>query len=259
MAGEARFSGYSSGEGDFFARAALLVAQAESRPALTSHARDAVFRLRYQAYARAGAIAADSSMAFTDTFDATGDVYLLGLYLGAQLAGSIRLHVVSDTKRISPALAVFPDLLQPELDAGKVMVDCSHIVADGTLARLYRELPYATHRLGVLAAEHFNADLLVVAAEPGHRAFYQRAFNYRPRSEPGPNPRFAQPATLMMLNFPPAAAKLKQRYPFFRSTCGERNRLFARLADNHAADGVTSNVSSTGSIRPTRWASHLSH
>jgi len=257
MAGEARFSGRSGGDNSFFARTALLLTQAECRRASTREAREAIFRLRYQAYARAGAIAADSSMAFADPFDAMGHVYLFGLYLGAELAGSIRLHVVSDTRPISPALAVFADLLQPELDAGRVMVDCSHVVADEGLARLYREIPYATHRLGVLAAEHFNADLLVIAANPGHRVLYQRALDYRPRSDPRPYPRLAQPATLMTLNYPPAAATLKQRYPFFSSTSRERNDLFVRLAGDYA--GVTSNVSSTGSIMPTRRASHLPH
>jgi hypothetical protein len=257
MAGQARFLGRSGGENNFFARTALLLARAECRRASAHEAREAIFRLRYQAYARAGAIAADSSRMLADPFDAMGHVYLFGLYLGVELAGSIRLHVVSGTRPISPALAVFPDVLQPELDAGSIMVDCSHIVADEALARLYREIPYAMHRLGVLAAEHFNADLLVTASDPGHRAFYQRALDYRLGSDPRPYPRLAQPVTLMTLKFPRAAATLKQRYPFFRSTSRERNDLFARVAGDYA--GVTSNVSSTGSIIPTRRTSHLPH
>lgn len=259
MAGVARFSGHSGGEAAFIARTSLLLARAEYRPASTREARDAIFRLRSQANAREGVISADSSPAFADPFDAIGNVHLFGLYLDAQLAGSIRLHVASATNPVSPSLDVFADLLQPRLDAGKVIVDCTHVVADENLAQVYREIPYAMHRLCVLAAEHFNADLLVTAAKPEHRIFYQRAFNYRPQSEPRAYPRFAKQATLMTLDFPIAAAKLKQRYPFFRSTPCERNDLFVRLADDYASDGVTSNFSSSGSTMPTRRASHLLH
>ena len=65
--------------------------------------------------------------------------------------------------RTFPRSKSFPEYLQPELDAGKVLIDSTCFVADERLSRLYRGLPYATLRLCVLAAEYFRADYLLAA------------------------------------------------------------------------------------------------
>jgi N-acyl-L-homoserine lactone synthetase len=200
----------------------------EFRRADSGEQREAIFRLRYQAYTREGAISPNSSGMFSDHYDETDNAYLFGLYIDDELASSLRLHIASKQHPNFPSLEVFPDLLQPKLDAGKVLVDSTRFVADEALSRLHRGLPYATLRLCMLAAEQFRADDLLAAVRVEHQAFYRRAFNHRLICEPRPYPQLAKPISLMTVHYPTAAGQLYRRYPFFRSTFLERRMLFER-------------------------------
>jgi hypothetical protein len=95
------------------------------------------------------------------------------------LASSLRLHAASKEHPDFPSLEVFPEYLQPELDAGKVLIDSTRFVADEQFSRLHRGLPYATLRLCMVAAEYFRADYLLAAVRAEHQAFYRRAFDLR--------------------------------------------------------------------------------
>ena len=222
------FSGHADANGSFSDRLAQLLARIEFRRADSGEQREAIFRLRYQAYTREGAISPNSSGMFSDHYDETDNAYLFGLYIDDELASSLRLHVASRECLDFPSLEVFPDLLQPKLDAGKVLVDSTRFVADEALSRLHRGLPYATLRLCMLAAEHFHADDLLAAVRVEHQAFYRRAFNHRLICEPRPYPQLAKPISLMTVHYPTAAGQLYRRYPFFRSTLFERRMLFER-------------------------------
>jgi hypothetical protein len=52
---------------------------------------------------------------------------------------------------------VFADVLEPELQAGRVLIDYTRFVTSKTLSQLNPALPYATLRLGWMAGEHFRA------------------------------------------------------------------------------------------------------
>jgi hypothetical protein len=95
--------------------------------------REAIYRLRHNAYLREGAISADSSGTFSDPYDETDNAYLFGVYIDDQLASSLRLHAASKEHPDMPSLRVFPGYLQPELDAGKVLIDSTYFVADEQL------------------------------------------------------------------------------------------------------------------------------
>jgi N-acyl-L-homoserine lactone synthetase len=231
------FSGRADAGGNFSDRVAQLLSRIEFRRADTDKRREAIFRLRYQAYTREGAISPNSSGMFSDDYDETDNCYLFGLYIDDVLASSLRLHVASRERPLFPSLEVFRDLLQPELDAGKVLVDSTRFVADEALSRLHRGLPYATLRLCMLAAEHFHAHDLLAAVRAEHQAFYRRAFNHQLICEPRPYPQLVKPISLMTVHYPTAAAQLYRRYPFFQSTPFERRTLFER---NPAAAHQTS-------------------
>ena len=218
----------SGSESSFSDSITQLLARIEFRRADSGEQREAIFRLRYQAYTREGAISPNSSGMFSDHYDETDNAYLFGLYIDDELASSLRLHIASKQHPNFPSLEVFPDLLQPKLDAGKVLVDSTRFVADEALSRLHRGLPYATLRLCMLAAEHFHADDLLAAVRVEHQAFYRRAFNHRLICEPRPYPQLAKPISLMTVHYPTAAGQLYRRYPFFRSTFLERRMLFER-------------------------------
>ncbi|MGD0316725.1 MAG: hypothetical protein ABSB37_12405, partial [Xanthobacteraceae bacterium] len=61
-------------EKDFSARIAQLLARIDCRRADTGEQREAIFRLRYQAYLRDGSIFPNSSGSFSDPYDKAGNV-----------------------------------------------------------------------------------------------------------------------------------------------------------------------------------------
>ena len=103
---------------------------------------------------RDGAISPNCSRMFSDPYDEKGNVYLFGFYIDDELASSIRVHIASKEHPAFTSLEAFSDFLQPELDAGKVIVDTTRFVTDENFSRLYRALPYATMRIAGVACEY---------------------------------------------------------------------------------------------------------
>jgi N-acyl-L-homoserine lactone synthetase len=228
MSAEVRHSTSSvsrSTEKNLSDRIAALLARIECRRADSVGEREAIFRLRYEAYLREGAISANSSRRFSDAYDDSPNAYLFGLYIDDALASSIRIHVASKEHPACLSLAAFPDILQPELDAGKVIIDPTRFVADERLSRIHRGLPYATLRLCPMAAEHFRADLVLAAVRVEHQAFYRRAFNQQLICEPRPYPNLTKPLSLMAIRYPADVDQRWRQYPF-TSTFVERQKLF---------------------------------
>jgi hypothetical protein len=222
------FSGRARSNPDLSESIVRLFGSVDARRADSDEQREAIFRLRYDAYRREGVISASPSATFSDSYDQTPNAYLIGLYIEGKLASSIRIHVASREYPDCPTLEVFPDILQPELDAGKIIIDPTRFVSDEGLSRLHVGLPYVTLRLCRLAAEYFHADLALAAVRPEHQAFYRRAFNYQLLCEPRPYPLLAKPVSLMAIRYPTASEVVHRRLPFLRSTYAERRLLFER-------------------------------
>ena len=225
MIQEAAHSAHAALESSFCDRIEPLLARVDCRLVTSGTEREAIFRLRHAAGMRGGAVSPRSPLSLWDPYDYCGNVYLFGLHLDGELASSIRLHIASKEQPTLPSLDVFGDVLRPKLADGQVIIDCTRFVADEPLSRLYRELPYATLRVCVMAAEYFDADRLITAATPAQQAFFRRAFNYSAISEPRHHPDLAA-CRLMALNYSTAADDLYRQYPFFRSTPAERQHLF---------------------------------
>jgi hypothetical protein len=229
-AGHSAFSASEIASKNFTHRLGELVSRIEFRRADTDEDREAIFRLRYRAYLREGAIAPNDSRRFADADDEADNAYIFGLYLDGELASSLRLHIGSKEHPDFPSLHVFPDILQPRLDAGRVILDITRFVADERLSRLHRGLPYASVRPTLLAAEYFHVDDMLAAVRVEHQAFYQRAFTHQVVCAPRPYPQLAKPISLMSLDFPNAREWLYRRYPFFRSSVREQRMTFERAA-----------------------------
>ena len=209
-------------------RVAQLVDKIDYKRADFSEQREAIFRLRYRAYMREGAISQNSSGTFSDPYDEKGNVFLFGLYIDGELASSIRIHVASKEHPDFTSHEVFSDFLRPELDAGKVIVDTTRFVTDENFSRLYRALPYATMRVAGMACEYFSADQLLAAVRTEHQAFYRRVFHHQVICEARPYPGLTKPLSLMTVHYPTFVDQVHQRYPFFRSTLVEQQMLFGR-------------------------------
>ena len=205
-----------------------LLERVDYRLAETTEEREEIFRLRYHAYLREGAIPPNAEARFADPLDDSRNAWIFGVYVDGELASSIRLHVATRQHPDLPALNVFSDLLTPEIAAGKTIIDPTRFVADRVASRRFPELCYVTTRLAWLASEFFSTNLLLATVRAEHQAFYRRVFGHRLICDPRHYPSLAKPISLMALDFPLSRERVVQRYPFFRSTFFERRMLFAR-------------------------------
>ncbi|MDX2202065.1 MAG: hypothetical protein NW223_04900 [Hyphomicrobiaceae bacterium] len=216
-------------------RVQRLVEKSDYRRADTAEERDAIFRLRYRAYLAEGAIAENDSKSFSDARDDDPNAYTYGIYVDDELVSSIRLHVATPRHPGLPALTVFGDLLEPEIAAGKVIVDPTRFVADKEASRRHPELCYVTTRLGWLAGEYFAARYILATVRAEHQAFYRRTFGHKVICEPRHYPSLMKPISLMALDFPMHRERVIKRYPFLRSSTFERRMLFSLPKASDAA------------------------
>lgn len=217
----------------FSDRVAQLLDRIDCRLIETDEDRDEIYRLRYDAYLREGAITPNLSKRFSDQYDETNNVWLFGLYMDGVLASSIRIHVASKANPQFPGRKVFSDILEPELEAGKVLIDPTRFVTDKHLSKLYPGLPYVTLRLCWLAAEHFRAEHFLVAIRTEHQAFYKRTFMHELICDARPYPTLTKPISLMTVDQSKVADQVHKRYPFFRSSYFERRMLFEPYTPAH--------------------------
>lgn len=217
---------YTSSAPTFAERVMALLDKVDYRQAATDQEKDAVFRLRYEAYLREGAIAPNFSRRLSDRFDDVDNAFIFGVFIDGRLAGSIRLHVASAAYPELPALTVFGELLRPEIEAGKTIIDPTRFVVDQAMARIYPELPYVTTRIGWMAGEYFAADAILATVRTEHQAFYKRVFGHELVADARPYPTLVKPLSLMKLDYFGMKERVHHRYPFFRSTAFERRMLF---------------------------------
>jgi hypothetical protein len=212
-------------------RGAELLDRVDYRLAVTEEERDAIYRLRYRAYLNEGAIEPHRDRKVSDRFDDLTNSWIFGVYFDDVLASSIRISVASPANSDTPSVAVFPDLLEPELNEGKIMVDPTRFVAEPAREKRFPELPYLTLRLAYAACGFFNADLGLASVRAEHQGFYRRVFMHKPLAPPREYPGLVKPISLMAVNYPAMRDKVFERYPMMRSTAFERRMLFERAGE----------------------------
>jgi N-acyl-L-homoserine lactone synthetase len=193
----------------------------------TSDEREQVFRLRYDAYLREGAIAPNFSKKITDHFDDADNSWTFGVHIDGNIVSSMRVCVSSPAQPMTPAVDAFPDVLEPELKRGVTIIDCNRFVTDAQAARTFPGLAYLTVRPGFLACPFFEAEVVTASVRREHQAFYKRVFGFSPACEPRPYPTVTKPLSLMTVNYHAVRAMILGR-PYYRSTFFERRMLFER-------------------------------
>lgn len=206
-----------------------LIERVDYQRADSDEIREAIFRLRYDCYLREHAIQPSFEKRFTDPYDELGNAWIFGLHLDGRLVSSIRLSVATRDFPEMPAMWAFHDELMPLLDAGKIIIDPTRHVVDKDAARQYPNLVYLTMRLGWVAAEYFQADVVLATVRTEHQAFYRKVFGHRLVAPARAYRTLIKPLSLMTLDYFAARESVNRRYPFFRSTFFERRMLFERL------------------------------
>jgi len=225
--------------------------QVDYRLAQTPEEKDEIYRLRYRAYLREGAIRPSTDGRVIDQFEDAPNAWTFGVYFHGELYSSIRVSVLTSEWRMSPSVELFGDVLHPELDKGKVIIDSTRFVADPEKARNFPELPYVTVRLGSMAGVHFNADYGLAIVRPEHQAFYRRVFLHESWCEPRSYPGLVKPVGLMAAHLPTVRDRVLARYPFLRSSAFERRILFDRGGGRPSSSDAVVNSFEPASIVPS--------
>jgi hypothetical protein len=215
----------------FAERIEALLNRIECRPAYTHADIEAFLRLRYEAYLKEGAVLPNESRKLEDRFDLTGNAWNFGFYLDGLLVSAIRVHLLTDHTHVSPALDAFPEILEPQIAAGKVIVDPNRFVVNPSVARQYPELPFVTVRAAYIGGVHFNADWMTATVRAEHQAFYRRYLSFTLACPPRHYPTLTKPLSLMLLDFKKDARTIANRLPAFVSSPTERRGLYE---DSHA-------------------------
>jgi hypothetical protein len=225
--------------------------QVDYRLAQTPDEKDEIYRLRYRAYLREGAIRPSTDGRVIDQFEDAPNAWTFGVYFQGELYSSIRVSVLTSEWRMSPSVELFGDVLHPELDQGKVIIDSTRFVADPERARNFPELPYVTVRLGSMAGVYFNADYGLAIVRPEHQAFYRRVFLHETWCEPRLYPGLVKPVGLMAAHLPTVRDRVLARYPFLRSSAFERRTLFDRGSGRPSSSDPVVNAFEPASIVPS--------
>jgi hypothetical protein len=203
-----------------------LLGMVECRRAVDTSEKEAIYRLRYRAYSREGALPPGSPEIFRDRFDDDNNAATLGLYINGKLASSIRLHLATPRTPICPAINVFGDYVKPLIERGSLVLDPTRFVIDEGFARLFPKLPYVTLRTGLMAADRFRADYILATVRTEHQSFYRRFFGHRGICAGRAYPTLSKPISLMLLEFRKERNTIYNRYPFFNSDELEREQVF---------------------------------
>jgi hypothetical protein len=212
----------------FAARIAKLMERVEYRRADSCEDKDAIFRMRHEAYTRERSIEPNSTGLFCDPEDEMPNAWLIGVFIDGVLASSIRLHVASRPEHYLPVTQNFPDIILPRLQAGDVLIDATRQTSRIEFTRTYPFLTYITMRLVFVAEEHFGGDFITAACRPENQAAFRRLCGFVNWAPPRPYPPLARPQALMGYDCKAKGRATRERYPFVPSSVTLRKALFEK-------------------------------
>jgi len=215
----------------FVDRVSKVLERTEYRRADTWAEKEPLYRLRYEAYSREGYIEPNERGLFHDDEDEVPNVWVIGLHIDGELAGTVRLHVASRPEHYLPITSRFPDAIEPRLRAGQIIVDATRMSSRFEFSRAYPCMPYLMMRCAFVAEDHFGADYLTAAARAEYEGAYRRMWGAKRMAGPLPYPPLAKPHVVMAHHHAEMGAAVRVRYPFLNSTEAERRSLFARSSN----------------------------
>jgi len=211
----------------FSERVLRFLERVEHRVARTAAEREAVLRLRYDAYISNDLIEArDDHQMYDVNYDDDPNAWITTTFIDGELAGTTRVNLAIDENGNLPCLGVFRDVIAPHLEAHRVIVELTRTAARLDFSGAFPELPYVTLRPAFLAAEYFDADFAVATARAEHLGFFRRIFRFEPWCEFRDYPGVTTKIACLGSDFRAGKERVEARYPFFRSTAAQREALF---------------------------------
>lgn len=203
---------------------------------------DIIYRLRYEAYRLENAIVSRDDRRFHDHYDRDPNTTVFGVNIDGQLAGTIRLHVVTPEHPVGPAMDTYGDVLGPLVDAGESFIDPSRFVTNPVARPGAKLLPFAVTRLACMAAQHYEADWMLATVRLEHAAFYRRFCSLKPLTEPRAYPGLTKPLMLLGERNEDISDSVFTKYPVFSSTLGERLALFSGVSNDRSSPSYNDNA-----------------
>ena len=208
-----------------------MLERVEFRRADSCEDKQAIFRMRYEAYSREGYIEPNATGLFTDADDERPNTWLIAVYIDRELASSIRLHIGCRPEHFLPVTQGFPDIIAPRLAAGQLLIDASRQTSRLELTRSYPFMPYITMRAAFVAEQFFAADFITAACREEYQAAFRRMGGAVNWAAPRPYPPLKSLQALMAYDCRQGRATLRRRYPFSESTPEEQRALFGRSSN----------------------------
>jgi hypothetical protein len=213
-------------------RLAALSRRVSVRPVVTVADQEEVAALRYRAYRAAGMIGAIPGNRIWDDHDNLPNARCVGVWRGATLIASIRLHVAEAANLgLSPAVSVFPDILEPQLASGARILDPNRLTVGPIAQREEPDVHMLLMRISMSAAIHHAVDIVTATIRPGHKAFYARWLHMSWVADPSPYPPLLRALGLMTAQFQRERDAVLDKADFLRPESGEPKRLFGQLAE----------------------------
>jgi len=210
-----------------FSRAALtLLRQIEYRPIQSGEDIEQLYAFRYNCYVRDGWIKENPQKLSYDAHDDEPNIMRFGLFINDKMVSSIRLQHVTADRRVGPSVVIFPDIIDPMLEAGKTMIDPSRLTIDADASKEYPMLPYLTVRLAAMVSQHYGVDYCLSSIRPSHGAFYKRLIESKMIAGERYYKGIAFPVHLYASHVPESLGRVFTKYPFFKSLPVERKMLF---------------------------------
>lgn len=172
--------------------------------ARTPSQREAIFKLRYDAYHGQGLVRGSETRSLSDWQDEESGSAIYGITLHGALVSTIRLSVVSRKQKACTTYAMFKDRFDPIVDSGEKVLDGSRLAVNCSDSSLRRSVLLYTLSLTVTVAASVGADRGAIIARHSHVPFYQR-YGFDLVSGPFSYHEALAPLSLMMIQLPKSA------------------------------------------------------
>ncbi len=186
-------------------------------------------RLCYRSYRTRNVMHAAAVPSIVDDIDRDSHAFVYGVYVDGQLVSTLRIHHITPDHRRGTSYALFPDILEPLLNAGMHFVDPTRFAADPDLLSEYPAIPYITLRIAAMASVFFEADQCLAAVKPEHMAFYKRIFGTSVLAEAREHTGYGIKVGLGAAPVRKIRDAVLTRFPFFKAQPHEMRAMFADI------------------------------
>lgn len=163
--------------------------------------REAIFKLRYDAYYSQGLIYGNDSASLSDWQDDEITSSIYGITLQGRLVSTIRLSVISKRQRACLTYSMFKDHCDPIIDEGGTILDGSRLAVNCSNSALRRSVILYTLSLTAAFSISVRASRGAIIARHSHLPFYER-YGFDLVSGPFTYPGARASTSLMMIKLP---------------------------------------------------------